>query len=80
MNTQEIRLRDCQAEEQRVAHKQWLQHPVTQLLLAKLKVHEDNLINAAVVNAEVEAKSDEYFRHKMIAVRSVRAIKLIIEE
>jgi len=80
MNAQETRLREQQSEEQRVAHEQWLQHPGTQQLLARLKFHEDNLINAAVVNSEAGAKSDEYFRHKMIAVRTARAIKLIITE
>lgn len=79
MNLQEQQIAAQLQEENMSAHKQWLEHPTTQRMFRVLAAHEMSLLDSAVGQSEQVGKDENYFRHKLIAVRTVRAVKILLE-
>ena len=60
------------------SHEQWLVHPVTIEMFRVMTKHEGDLIGSAVDNSEHTDVSENFFRNKMVAVRTVRALKALV--
>lgn len=60
------------------AHQQWLQHPITQMLLRNIDKHKNTLIKSGVDHASDYGTHDVHFRNMFSNVKSVDAIRAMI--
>lgn len=61
-------------------HKEWLGHPVTVEMFRVLKRHEAALLNYAVDKSESSDVGEDFFRTKLVGVRTVRAVEKLLKE
>jgi uncharacterized protein with von Willebrand factor type A (vWA) domain len=78
MNPQEITEQHLQQLKE--AHAEWLQHPITTEMFKVLHRHELAVLDAAINKSEDMSVTEDYFRGKMVGVRTIRAIEKLLRE